>query len=95
MKKLVLIPLALAAFSLSACETMNNQTGWNINKQQVGAVSGAVVGGILGSKVGDGNGKSGRRINRHKVAGQLPFDNALCSQHHSDGDHTHRNREDH
>ena len=57
MKKLVLIPLAIASMGLSACETMNNQTGWNINKQQVGAVSGAVVGGILGSKVGGGNGQ--------------------------------------
>lgn len=54
MKKLVLIPMALAAFSLSACETLS-QNG--INKQEIGAVSGAVVGGILGSKVGGGNGK--------------------------------------
>jgi len=43
-----------AALSLGACETIQ-QSG--INKQQVGAASGAVVGGILGSKVGGGNGQ--------------------------------------
>ena len=54
MKKLVLIPMALAALSLSACETLNNN---GIGKQEVGAASGAVIGGILGSKVGGGNGQ--------------------------------------
>lgn len=54
MKKLVLIPMAIAALSLGACETMQNN---GISKQNVGAVSGAVVGGILGSKVGGGNGQ--------------------------------------
>lgn len=44
----------VAALGLSACETMSNS---GINKQQVGAVSGAVVGGLLGSKVGGGSGQ--------------------------------------
>jgi len=54
MKKLLLVPMMVAALSLGACETIQ-QSG--INKQQVGAASGAVVGGILGSKVGGGNGQ--------------------------------------
>ena len=54
MKKLVLIPMALAAVSLGACQNLSNA---GINKQEVGALSGAVVGGILGSKVGGGNGQ--------------------------------------
>lgn len=54
MRKLFLIPIVVAAFGLSGCETLS-QNG--INKQEVGAVSGAVIGGILGSKVGGGNGQ--------------------------------------
>ena len=53
MKNLFLIPLVVAAFALSGCQTFQN-TG---TKQAVGGVSGAVVGGILGSKVGGGSGQ--------------------------------------
>ena len=54
MKRLLMIPLVMAAFTLGGCETMQ-QNG--VGKQEVGAVSGAVIGGILGSKVGGGNGQ--------------------------------------
>lgn len=54
MKKFLLVPMMVAALSLGACETIQNS---GINKQQVGAASGAVIGGILGSKVGGGNGQ--------------------------------------
>jgi len=54
MKKFLMVPMMVAALGLSACETMSNS---GINKQQVGAVSGAVVGGLLGSKVGGGSGQ--------------------------------------
>ncbi len=54
MKKFLLVPMMVAAVGLSACETIQNS---GINKQQVGAASGAVIGGILGSKVGDGSGQ--------------------------------------
>lgn len=53
MRKIYLIPAVLAAFSLSACESIQNSG----TKQSVGGVSGAVVGGLLGSKVGGGSGQ--------------------------------------
>lgn len=53
MKKLVLIPMALAALSMSACETLQN----NGTKQNIGGVTGAVAGGLLGSQVGKGSGQ--------------------------------------
>ena len=53
MKKFLLIPAVLAAFSMTACESIQNAG----TKQNVGAATGAVVGGILGSKVGGGNGQ--------------------------------------
>ena len=61
MKNLLLIPLMIGALSLGACAGNNSGRGGvggtGINKQQVGAVSGAVVGGLLGSKVGGGSGQ--------------------------------------
>ena len=53
MKKLYLIPMVVAAFGMSACDTIN-QSG---NKQKIGGATGAVVGGILGSKIGNGSGQ--------------------------------------
>ncbi len=53
MKKIYLIPLVIATFGMTACDTMQ-QSG---TKQKVGGVSGAVIGGILGSKVGGGSGQ--------------------------------------
>ncbi|MEM9470242.1 MAG: RT0821/Lpp0805 family surface protein [Pseudomonadota bacterium] len=53
MRILTLMMATLAAFSLTACESLNNAG----TKQTVGAGAGALIGGILGSKVGDGNGQ--------------------------------------
>ena len=53
MRKLLVIPMLLVAFSLGACESYSSSG----NKQKIGAVSGAVVGGLLGSKVGGGSGQ--------------------------------------
>jgi surface antigen len=53
MKKFALTIMAVAALSLTACETMYDSG----NKQKIGAASGAIIGGILGSKVGKGNGQ--------------------------------------
>jgi surface antigen len=53
MKKLVLIPMVLAALSMNACETIQN----NGTKQNVGGLTGAVAGGLLGSQVGGGKGQ--------------------------------------
>ncbi|MFK7838780.1 MAG: RT0821/Lpp0805 family surface protein [Bdellovibrionales bacterium] len=54
MNKLVLSAAMIAALGLGGCETAR-QNG--VGKQEVGALSGAVIGGILGSKVGGGNGQ--------------------------------------
>lgn len=54
MKNLLIVPLMMAVLLVSACETAR-QNG--VGKQEVGAVSGAVVGGLLGSKVGGGSGQ--------------------------------------
>ncbi|MCF8495883.1 MAG: glycine zipper 2TM domain-containing protein [Alphaproteobacteria bacterium] len=52
MKKFAVLSMALAMFSLTACENM--QQG---NKQILGGAGGAVVGGLLGSQVGGGSGQ--------------------------------------
>jgi surface antigen len=53
MKKLYLIPMVLALFSMTACETIQNAG----TKQNVGGLAGAVGGGLLGSQVGSGSGQ--------------------------------------
>lgn len=53
MKKLFLIPMVLAAFSLSACETIQNAG----TKQNIGGLTGAVAGGLAGSQIGSGSGQ--------------------------------------
>lgn len=53
MKHFALVLMALASFSLGACESVNNAG----QKETIGGVTGAVVGGLLGSKVGGGSGQ--------------------------------------
>ncbi|MCB1532622.1 MAG: glycine zipper 2TM domain-containing protein [Alphaproteobacteria bacterium] len=53
MKNFALVAMVLAAFSMTACENMQNSG----TKEKVGTASGAVIGGILGSKVGGGSGQ--------------------------------------
>lgn len=54
MKKMMLTVAVIASVGLAGCESLQNT---QMNKQTVGAASGAVLGGILGSKVGKGNGQ--------------------------------------
>ncbi len=54
MKHFGLLVMALAMFSLTACQTLENRG----NKELIGGASGAVIGGILGSKVGGGSGQA-------------------------------------
>ncbi len=44
----------MASVGLSGCQTLNNL---ELNKENLGAASGAVGGGVLGAKVGDGCGQ--------------------------------------
>lgn len=53
MKHFALVAMVLAAFSMTACQTLEGRG----NKELIGGASGAVVGGILGSKVGGGSGQ--------------------------------------
>lgn len=53
MKKFIVIPVVMAAFALSGCQTLQN----NGTKQTVGGLTGAVAGGLLGSQVGGGSGR--------------------------------------
>jgi surface antigen len=53
MKKLIMVPLVMAAFALNGCQTLQNSG----TKQTVGGVTGAVAGGLLGSQVGGGSGR--------------------------------------
>lgn len=53
MRKITMTIMVLCAFTLSACETMQNHG----TKETVGTGAGAVVGGILGSRIGDGSGQ--------------------------------------
>ncbi|MBL4589400.1 MAG: glycine zipper 2TM domain-containing protein [Alphaproteobacteria bacterium] len=59
MKHTFITSLALIAFLVAGCAQNGNQGGvfGSVNKQQVGAATGAVIGGILGSNVGGGKGK--------------------------------------
>ena len=52
-RKFGLTIMAVAAFGLAGCESIQNAG----TKQAVGGATGALVGGILGSKVGGGNGR--------------------------------------
>lgn len=54
MKKLVVIPVALAMLTLAGCETTGDSP---FSKQNIGTVGGAVVGGVMGSRFGEGEGK--------------------------------------
>ena len=54
MKKIILTMALMASVGLSGCQTLNNL---ELNKENLGAASGAVLGGVLGSKVGDGSGQ--------------------------------------
>lgn len=53
MKKFALIPMVLAALSLTACETMQGRG----NKELIGGGSGAILGGLAGSQIGSGSGQ--------------------------------------
>ncbi len=53
MKNLFLIPMVVAALSMTACETVQNSG----NKEKIGGVSGAVLGGLAGSQLGGGSGR--------------------------------------
>ncbi len=57
MKKLFLIPMAVASLSLAACNGTNSTFGNYGTKQTVGGVAGAVGGGLLGSQIGGGSGR--------------------------------------
>lgn len=53
MKNFALVAMVVAAFSMAACENIQNAG----NKELIGGATGAVVGGVLGSKVGGGSGQ--------------------------------------
>jgi surface antigen len=53
MKNTILTVIVMAAFSLSACQTLQGRG----DKELVGGASGAVLGGVLGSQVGSGSGR--------------------------------------
>lgn len=53
MKKFAVLTLAIAALSLSACNTFQNAG----TKQTIGGLGGAVAGGVLGSQIGGGSGR--------------------------------------
>ncbi len=58
MKNIFTLSLAVIALFVAGC-AQNGQSpfGGSLNKQQVGAATGAVIGGILGSNVGGGKGQ--------------------------------------
>lgn len=53
MKKLLLVPMMIAALSLGACTSFDGAG----NKQLIGGGSGALLGGLAGSQVGSGSGQ--------------------------------------
>ncbi|MEZ5918602.1 MAG: RT0821/Lpp0805 family surface protein [Alphaproteobacteria bacterium] len=53
MKNTILTVIVMAAFSLSACQTLQGRG----DKELFGGASGAVLGGVLGSQVGSGSGR--------------------------------------
>jgi surface antigen len=60
MKKIIMSLALIASFALSGCQTAGDGTGiggTGINKQLIGAGTGAVLGGLAGSKIGGGNGQ--------------------------------------
>lgn len=56
MKKLLMISAVIASVGLTACATDRNGNS-TIGKQDIGAVTGAVLGGLAGSQMGKGSGQ--------------------------------------
>ena len=57
MKHIFTTLLALTAIAVSGCAQNGQSPFGSINKQQMGAATGAVIGGVLGSNVGGGKGQ--------------------------------------
>ena len=57
MKHIFTTLLALTAILASGCAQNGQNPFGSINKQQIGAATGAVIGGVLGSNVGGGKGQ--------------------------------------
>lgn len=91
MKNFALLSMVVAAFALTACETLQNRG----TKENVGGISGAVLGGLAGSQVGGGSGRlwatgagvllgalAGSEIGRSLDKADMAYANQAASQAH-------------